>query len=155
MRAVRVAQLLTGAVLLVVPALFGPTSGRLLLITGTLTLVLGALWHRGAAVTLTAVQGVLLGGLAVAGASSPLAGALLGCCSGFALTGYLLSAEAADDHWPGLRPWLRRRGRPLLAVLATVLVLVALEALPVPGSVLLFAVGAVALVGAGWLALAP
>ncbi|MEV0841624.1 hypothetical protein AB0I55_18980 [Actinocatenispora sera] len=36
----RVAQLLTGAVLLVVPALFGPASGRLLLITGALTLVL-------------------------------------------------------------------------------------------------------------------
>ncbi|BCJ34346.1 hypothetical protein Athai_18490 [Actinocatenispora thailandica] len=57
MRAVRVAQLLAGAVLLVVPALSGPVSGRLLLITGTLTLVLGAWWHRGVAVTLTAVQG--------------------------------------------------------------------------------------------------
>lgn len=155
MRGVRIAQVLSGAVLLVVPALFGPTSGRLLLITGTLTLVLGVFWHRGVAVTLTAVQGVLLGGLAVAGASSPLAGALLGCCSGFALTGYLLSAEAADDHWPGLRAWWRRRGRAVLAVLATVLVLVALEALPVPGSVVLFAVGAAALAAAGWLALAP
>ncbi|BCJ34347.1 hypothetical protein Athai_18500 [Actinocatenispora thailandica] len=91
----------------------------------------------------------------MAGASSPLAGAALGCCASFALTGYLLSAEAADDHWPGPRAWLRRRGRAVLAVLATVLVLVALEALPVPGSLLLFAIGAVALAAAGWLAFAP
>lgn len=147
MRMVRAVHLLCGALLLVVPALAGPPGGRLLLVTGALTLALGGIWQRPGAMTLTAAQGVVVAGLAITTLGAAGA-ATLGAGCAAALTGYLLTAEALDEAWPGLPGWLRRRGPALLCVLASALALACLELLPAVASVPLFVVGAIALVAA-------
>ncbi|MGA8112338.1 MAG: hypothetical protein WCA46_01610, partial [Actinocatenispora sp.] len=152
MRTVRVANVAFGLLMLLLPALAGPASVRLLLPTGVLTVLVGAIWQRSTYMTLAAVHVVPVTALALS-TTDALAGVLLATGTAVLLTGYLLSAEALDSTWPGARNWWRRRGRAVRWMFAAVVLLAAVAAVPAGGSVPLFVVGAVALFAAVALAM--